>query len=511
MQERTGPDSARPQETDRDRLFEHSLDLMAIAGLDGYLRQVNPSWTRVLGWSREELLSRPVIEFVHPEDRERTLQGRRGLADGVPVKGFENRYQCKDGTYRWLSWQSTFEPGGATVLAVARDVTERRRADHEQFILGKLESAGVLAAGIAHDFNNLLASLLLNLEMVSLSGPVNERQRRHVQQATHSVHAARALTDQLIAFAEGGASIHEPTELSGLLHRAVEASLGGSNVRAEIQVAPDLWMVEIDAGQIEQALRNLLVNAREAMPGGGSVQVRAGNRAIGTSFAPGYPDGDYVCVSILDAGGGIPEHLLSKVFDPYYSTKQRGEQKGMGLGLTIARTVFHKHGGFVSVASQVGQGTTVHCFLPAAREVAKTTSPAPAVPRGTPARVLVLEDDANLRGIISQTLSHLGYDATVAEEGEEVLRLHAEAAAVGRPYGVVLLDLTVRGGLGGQEVLHALRERDPATRAVLMTGYTQEQVFRDYARHGFTSALAKPFSAEVLRTTLDQVLAGPRV
>ncbi len=396
--------------TERDQLFEHSLDLFCIAGLDGYFRQVNPSWMRVLGWSREELLARPVIEFVHPEDRESTLKGRRGLSEGVPVKGFENRYLCKDGSYRWLSWQSTIEPGGATVLAVARDVTERRQADHEQFVVGKLESAGVLAAGIAHDFNNLLASLLLNLEMVSLSGPVSDRQRRHLQQAVHSVHAARSLTDQLITFAEGGASVCEIIDLREVIRQAVAGAVSGSNVRGECVLADDLRPVEVDPGQIGQALRNLVLNAREALTSGGTVRVRAENRTLATPPATGFPAGDYVAIAVSDDGPGIAPDLLPKVFDPYFSTKQRGEQKGMGLGLTICRAVIQKHGGVVSIDSRPGEGTTVTCLLPASFRSLPLAPPIAETSAGASVRVLVLEDDAKLRGIIGQTLSHLGYE-----------------------------------------------------------------------------------------------------
>lgn len=498
-----------PSESEHERLFQHSLDLLCVAGIDGWFRRVNPSWTRVLGWSAAELLSRPVIEFVHPEDRERTLLARRGLADGTQLSGFENRYLCKDGSYRWLSWQSSVEPGGATVFGVARDITERRRADHEQFIVAKLESASVLAAGLAHDFNNLLASMLLNLEMVALGGPVSERQRRHLQQALDSVQSAQALTSQLVAFAQGGASVCARTQLAPVLREAIDGALSGSNLRADCRLADDLPAVDVDPVQLTQALRNVLLNAREAMPEGGVVEVRAERRSFPDAPATGSPSGDYVRISVRDQGPGMPADTLAKVFDPYYSTKQRGDQKGMGLGLTICRTVFQKHGGFVTIESEPGAGTTVHGHLPIPVRSVQPEERS-VEPKRTPVapRVLVLEDDPNLQGILEQTLIHLGYGATVVGDGASALKAHAEAAGEGLPFDVLLLDLTVRGGLGGQEVLARLQKASPDVRAVLMTGYTHEAAFRDFSRHGFKAALAKPFPAEALRTTLARVLAA---
>lgn len=493
-------------ESEQERLFQHSLDLLCVAGQDGLFRKVNPSWTRVLGWTSEELLARPVIDFVHPEDRARTLDARRELGEGVPLSGFENRYLCKDGTYRWLSWQSTIEPGANAIFGVARDVTERRRADHEQFIVAKLESAGVLAAGLAHDFNNLLAGLLLNLEMIPISGRVTARQEQHLRQARQAIEAAQALTDQLVMMAEGGASVCAPTSIIPLIQRAVDGALSGSNLDADCTFEPGLPCVDVDAGQVGQALRAILLNARDAMPAGGKVRVSAKQEFVDLAPVSGRTAGDYVRISIEDDGAGIPPADLARIFDPYFSTKQRGEQKGMGLGLTICRTVFQKHGGFVTIESELRRGTTVHAYLPTSVRGTGTTAIAASGGGATP-RVLVLEDDPNLQGIVEQTLAYLGYKATVVSEGESVLKEQAAAVAAGTPYALYLLDLTVRGGMGGQGVLASLKRNDPQVRAVLMTGYTHEAAFRDYARLGFKAALAKPFSAELLRATLAEVLA----
>ncbi len=362
--------------TERDRLFEHSLDLLCIAGLDGYFRQVNPSWTRVLGWTETELLSRPVHDFMHPDDRERTLQARAALAKGVPVRGLENRYLCRDGSYRWLSWQSSIEPGGDTVFAIARDVTERRHADHERLLLSRLESSGLLAGGLAHDFNNLLTGLLLNLEMLGLSGPLAGAQLRQLAAAKESLRTARALTQQLVTLAQpdGLPVSRRAFDLRPMLERALAQAFAGSSVRAETYVAPDLWPITGDEDRLEQVIRSLAFNAREAMPDGGLVTLHAENitalaapsadPASPALVAPSAPR--HIALRLVDQGGGMTADVLDRIFDPYFSTKQRSAQKGMGLSLSICRAVLRRHGGTIDIESTPGHGTVVTCRLPAA-------------------------------------------------------------------------------------------------------------------------------------------------
>ncbi len=502
-------ESPPPSEADSERLFNLSLDLLCIAGLDGYFKKVNPSWTRVLGWSREELLSRPVADFMHPDDRERTLQARAGLAKGIPVRGLENRYLCKDGSHRWLSWQSSIDPGASTVFAVARDITEQRQRDQERLVLSKLESTGILAGGIAHDFNNLLASLLLNLEMVGMIGPVSAQQKQLLQQAFVIVKSSQSLTQQLLTFAHGGRPLRKVVPLPDLLRQAMSLALSGSTLQGECILAANLRPVEIDEDQIGQAFRNLIINAREATPSGRGIRVRADNLTLGASSKPELPAGDYVHIRVTDEGDGIASDALSKIFDPYFSTKQRGPQKGMGLGLTICLAVIQKHGGALHVESSPGIGTTVHCYLPAASTAPAHLEAPVAANSGAPARsrkILVMDDEQSLREIMAHTLTQIGYTAELAKDGEEAVALYEEARSSGHPFAAVLLDLTVRGGMGGGEAVRVLRARDPSVRAVLMTGYNQDVTLRDHSEHGFNAALTKPFSVENLRATLSEVL-----
>ena len=349
------------------RLFEQSLDLLCIAGLDGYFKKVNPAWTRVLGWSETELLARPVADFMHPDDRERTLRARDGLAKGVPVRRLENRYLCKDGSYRWLAWQSSIGPAATAVFAVARDITERRQLDHEQLVMSTLESTGILAGGIAHDFNNLLAGLSLALEMVGLEGTTDREREEYLQRARETIQGGRALTERLLAFAGGGELPRRVIALKDLLQTSADLALMGSVHACECVVAADLWPVEVDELQISLVIRNLVLNAREAGPDRNGIRLEADNVVLKSGVDAKFPSGDYVRIRLTDRGAGVPAGILPKVFDPYFSTKERGTQKGMGLGLTICRTVLRRHGGMIAIDSRPGAGTTVTCHLPAAQ------------------------------------------------------------------------------------------------------------------------------------------------
>jgi PAS domain S-box-containing protein len=493
----------------RERHFNQSLDLLCIAGLDGYFKEVNPSWTRVLGWTREELLARPVEDFMHPEDRARTLQARANLAKGVPLRELENRYLCKDGSYRWLSWQSSIDPAGSTVFAVARDITERRQVENEHLILSKLKSTGVLAGGIAHDFNNLLTGIMLNLEMLRLTGDMNPEQKKHIQQALDTANAAHAVTQQLLTFSSGGDSARKTLDLRVLLQQSLDLGLSGSNSRGDSQFPTDLWPAEVDEDQITQVIRNLVLNAREAMPSGGMVILRAENLTVEPSHRLDLAPGNYLRISVKDEGPGIPAEILPKIFDPYFSTKQRGIQKGMGLGLTICHSVIQKHGGTIKIDSVAGRGTTVLCYLPASELplVVPTLSP-DSFSSAASHKILVMDDEESIRNVLAQTLIRLGYTVESAKDGREALSLYENASAQGSPFDAVLLDLTVKGGMGGAETIKILRERSPEVQAVLLTGYNQEQTFREYSAHGFRAAISKPFQIQKLRHVLSSVLAG---
>lgn len=352
------------------RLFELSRDLLCVAGIDGYFKLVNPSWTRVLGWTTEELLARPIFDFIHPEDRDTAARARAGMIEGAPVNGLENRYRCKDGSWRWLAWQASFEPGAGTVFAIARDITDHRRAQDEKLMQSKRESTGTLASGFAHDYNNLLAGVRLSLDLITHSGPLSPDQQRHLRRAHEAVSSAHALTTQIITFAREEILPREWVDLRPILQSTLHTALNGTTTEARLELAPDLWPAFVERERIPQVFLNLVTNAREATHSGGTISLLAENLSVPTTDTlPSVTPGDYVLVRVVDRGRGIPPSDISRIFDPYFSTKPRGAQKGMGLGLAICREIIRRHGGFLFIEPTENGGTTIRCLLPAARPV----------------------------------------------------------------------------------------------------------------------------------------------
>lgn len=402
--------------------------------------------------------------------------------------------------------EAVMAASGRECRVAVTDITERKRAEADRLILSKLESTGVLAGGIAHDFNNLLTTILMNIEIARMPAQFGDELKDYLGEAKKAVLLARGLTQQLITFAVGGAPLRKPTVLTTVIQESARLALGGSRVQGQFAIADDLWPAEVEAGQIGQVIRNIVQNAAEAMPEGGGLAIRAENRVLGAHDDVALPPGHYVCISIADRGGGIAAEVLPKIFDPYFSTRQRGVQNGMGLGLTVCHSVMQKHGGAITVESESGVGTTFHLYLPAARKpivAAKAEAPKPPSWWG---RILVMDDEENVRKVIGTTLRRMGHEVELAEDGQKAIELYRSARDLGRPFDLVILDLTVRAGLGGQETIRELLRFDSAVKAILMSGYADAAAVLDCEDHGFKGSLAKPFDAEKLQQTISRVM-----
>ena len=396
---------------------------------------------------------------------------------------------------------------GRECRAAVTDIAERKQGEKDRLVLSKLESTGILAGGIAHDFNNLLAVIVLNLELARTLPP-GRKLTRHLEAAKETALMARGLTQQLLTFARGGAPVRKVTSLSGVIHESVRPALSGSRVRCEFSLAEDLWPAEVDEGQVGQVIRNMVLNAKEAKPQRGVVSVRAENVVVGSQENPSVPPGEYVRVSIADRGDGISKEVLPKIFDPYFSTKQRGDQKGMGLGLTICHAVVQKHGGAIAVESTVGAGTTFHIYLPASRKLSGEEEA--SVPKALPrhGRILVMDDEEGVREPFGLTLQQMGHEVELAKDGETAIEVYERAKGVGRPFDVVILDLTGMGGMGGQEAIRALLRIDPTVKAIVMSGYANDPVVLEHERHGFRGALKKPFNTGELHEIVFRVMGS---
>jgi PAS domain S-box-containing protein len=388
------------------------------------------------------------------------------------------------------------------IVGTHLDITARKQAEQDRLVLGKLESTGILAGGIAHDFNNLLASMLINIEIAKSRALSGEELREVIEETEVAVLASKHLTQQLITFARGGSGIRQSTDLGKLLQESMPLALSGSSVRGELLIAPDLWPAHVNGGQIGQVIRNLVLNAREAMPNGGVVSLRAKNVVLGPSSGVMLPAGEYVQIEVVDHGAGILPEVLPKIFDPYFSTKTRGTQKGMGLGLTICHSVVKKHAGAITVSSNA-LGTTFDVYLPASSRGGLGWKPTQDDNRTWRGRVLVMDDEPTLRAVLGKALEQMGCQVGLAADGDSAVALYLGAKEQGRPYDVVLLDLTIRGGVGGREAARALLACDPSARLIVMSGHSEDDVMQDYPRYGFVGALVKPFDRTALLDLLE--------
>ena len=390
-------------------------------------------------------------------------------------------------------------------IECSRDVTERLRMEAELQRARRLESLGVLAGGIAHDFNNLLAVLQGNIDFAWGRSEQGPEVQAALSDARVAFGQAKELTGQLLTFSRGGAPVREAASLPELVQDSARFAASGSPVRCDLSFPADLWPVAVDRGQFSQVVHNLVLNAVQAMPRGGEVRVSARNLdGAATDAAATLPPGRYVRLRVEDDGPGIPADVLDQVFDPYFTTKDGGT----GLGLASVYSIVSRHGGAIEVTSPPGRGARFDVWVPAsATPVVAPPAPiaAPPVERA-PARILVMDDNAAIREMLARLLDRLGHEVDTAADGAAALARYREAQDAGRRYDVVVLDLTVVGGMGGKETMRRLLELDPRARGIVSSGYSNDPVMAEPAAYGFSGVVTKPYSARVLAETVSRVL-----
>ncbi len=386
--------------------------------------------------------------------------------------------------------------------ALLEQIAERQRMEDELLKARKIKSVGVLAAGIAHDFNNLLTGILGYVSLAKVVAQTDAKVVAYLTAAEQACQRATALTQQLLTFAKGGAPVRHTVSLVELLKECVDFVLRGANVRGDIQIAADLWAVNVDAGQINQVIHNVVLNAMQAMPGGGTVQMRAENVILAAGVPFPLPEGRYVKITVQDSGCGIPTEVLANIFDPYFTTKAEGS----GLGLTTAYAIVIKHEGYITIASEVGVGTTVVIYLPASQKAPVSASTHPHIPLRGSGRILVVDDEAMVRNVLRQLLESLGYMVECVQDGTDAVAAYQRAQAAGQPFAVVILDYTIPGGMGGLETLTRLRAIDPQVTALISSGYANNPVLADWAYYGFDGVVVKPYTMAQLQEALHNVL-----
>jgi PAS domain S-box-containing protein len=493
---------------EREQLFSMSLDLFCVAGFDGYFKQLNPAWTKVLGWSLDELLARPWIELVHPEDRAATVEADGRLASGATVTAFENRYLCRDGSYRLLSWNSFPLAPERIIYAVVRDLTETRRMQERLQHIEKMDAIGQLAGGIAHDFNNQLVGILGYSEMLSrnLTDP---KLRRFAEEISAAAHRSADLTRSLLAFARKGKMRAEPLDVHALLHDLVGLlnHTLGKHIVIRYDGKAGQAIVQGDATQLQSALLNLALNARDAMPAGGelvfSTSIERLDEETCGSYLPELLAGKFLCIAVTDTGVGMDEATRKRVFEPFFTTKGSGH--GLGLGLAAVYGTVQSHGGVVTLSSDVGCGTTFRVYLPLHDAAVGSRSPdrearVRQTTRG--GRVMVVDDEQVVRDVTAATLREGGYQVEAFASGPAAVA-HYERAW--RETDVVVLDL-VMPEMSGRDVFRALRQVNPAVRVILVTGFSLNGEAQSILDEGAKAFLQKPFRVEALLEAVERVL-----
>ena len=486
------------------RYFELGLIGMAITSPSKGWIDANDKACEILGYPREELLRSDWSQLTHPDDLAADLTFfNRVIAGEMDAYSLDKRFIRKDGTVvlTTISVKCMRAPDGSPeyFLVLLQDITERTRTMEALQTLQKLESLGTLAAGIAHDFNNQLTGVLGNISL-ALEGLEDGERRQLLEQAQEACSVTRSLAGQLLTFASGGSPSVSLLDLTSLLREQATFAVRGTGVRCLFEMPSAPLLVHADPQQMRQVVQNLVLNAVQAMPQGGTLTVGASVVTLARADTPAGSS-RHARVTFRDEGVGIPTERIGKIFDPFFSTKAHGR----GLGLTMCHSIVARHHGWITVESTVGVGTVFSVLLPAAEESALPPHERPVPISTGKGKVLILDDERPIARVLTNMLGKLGYRAHWVDDGRKVLEEYRAAHACGEPYDLLIMDMTIPGGMGGKEAMEKLRETHPKVRAVVSTGYAN---LSDFRSHGFCGILAKPYTLSELSAVIEKAMAG---
>ena len=490
-------------------IFDASPAAIFIHGMDGTILDLNQTALEAFKVSKEEGLKFSIRDdYSAPENPLNEV-------DRYWDETLAGRPQC----FEWLARRpgdgSTFQAEVAlqkikygeldVIYATITDISIRKKLEEEFAKIKKLESVGVLAGGIAHDFNNLLTAILGNIELAALGVQGDDTTHDLLIQAKKATRRAAKLTQQLLTFSKGGDPVKEETSLEVLIRESAGFVLHGSNISCEYQFAPHLWTVVADSGQVGQVIQNIILNGQQAMPQGGKIYISCANIPAGTVkiLSESHEKTRFVCIEIRDSGTGIASENLDKIFDPYFTTKEMGS----GLGLAVCHSIISKHGGYLTVQSSLGNGSTFFIYLPTGHTEQMAEPVEAETDSGTgPLQVMVMDDEEMIRNVTGAQLERLGHKAILVEDGAEAIARYEELRAAGNPVDLVIMDLTIPGGMGGQEAARQLLALDPEAKLIVTSGYSNDPVMADYSQYGFLFAVIKPFSIQDLDTAIAMAL-----
>jgi PAS domain S-box-containing protein len=515
IQERRLAENLLASEKERLSVTLRSIgDGVITTDINGLVVLMNKVAEKLTGWCQEDALGRPLSEvfrIISEKTREPAENPVEKVLETGQIIGLANHTAliARDGSERSIADSGApVRDRNSTIIGVVlvfRDVTDQLRTEREWSKIRKLESVGVLAGGIAHDFNNYLTAILGNVSLALLDPNITSRTRNSLGDVRKASLRAKDLTQQILTFAKGGEPIKKTTSFAEIIKDSAGFVLSGNKVACQYRIAQDLWLVEVDEGQISQVVQNLVLNASQAMPEGGIITATCEN--VLSAEEPPLSSAQYakyVKLRIQDSGIGIPYDMIDKIFDPYFSTKQ----KGSGLGLAISHAIIAGHDGHVFVESNPGEGTTFTVYLPASDKAA-ASPPQCGAYRQRPtykARIMIMDDEKMIRNMAREMLRELGHEAVLARDGQEAVHLYGKAFGTEKSLDLVIMDLTIAGGMGGKEAVQRVLAIDPGAKVIASSGYSTDPILASYKDFGFCNAISKPYEIEELSKTIEKVL-----
>jgi PAS domain S-box-containing protein len=499
---RLAEEARRASQEFAGNIIDSSIDMIIAVGRERNIIEFNKAAQEAFGYTSEEILGKD-IRILYADEEEGVTINEEVRARGLIRK--EVQYRRKNNAIfpALISSSVLLDANEAFVgvMAISRDITELKKMEEELLKAQKLESIGILAGGIAHDFNNILTAVMGNISLAMYAKSSDEIQKR-LKETEKAAIRAKELTYQLLTFSKGGAPIKRTASIVDIIKDSAGFASRGTNVRCEFSLPDDMWPVEVDEGQMSQVINNLIINALQAMPSGGVIHVNGENISLEEQSALSLNEGKYVKISVKDRGIGIPEEHLTKIFDPYFTTKQMGS----GLGLATSYSIIKNHEGTITVESELGVGTCFYIYLPASPKLASRKIDGGEGVLAGKGRVLIMDDEDAIRDILGEMLAQLGYQAGYARDGDEAIALYMNEKDADRPFDAIIMDLTVPGGMGGKECIQKLRELDPGVKAIVSSGYSNDPVMANFRNFGFRGFVTKPYRLDELSEALHKAL-----
>ncbi len=486
-------------------------DAVIVTDVAGTVTLINKAAEQLTGWTAEEAVGKPlagIFHIINEKTRERLDPPVEKVISSGLVCGLSNHTSLIRVDGREIIIEESAAPirdKGSRIIGVVlvfRDMTDKRRIEEEMLKAEKLQSVGVLAGGLAHDFNNLLTAVLGNISMAKMYVDSQSKAFARLSEAESASRRATDLTYQLLTFSRGGAPIKKTASISDIIRESANFTLSGTNVAAHFRIAEPVWAVDIDVGQMSQVFNNLIINAVQAMPDGGTVFISVENILLQENSVATLKEGRHVRITMQDTGSGIPEENLPKIFDPYFTTKQHGS----GLGLASVYSILKRHNGHVTVESKCEQGTTFQIYLPASGDNSVESMAGDAGFVRGHGRVLIMDDEQIVRDVSADMLQALGYEVACVKTGAEAVELYCRASEENRPFQAVIMDLTIPGGMGGRDAVRKLLAVDPDVKAIVSSGYSNDPIMADYKKFGFKGVIIKPYNIDAFSKILREVL-----